>query len=302
MDNKKYKYFRQIAKILLLFCLCSGQKIYAQMNEGILDARKISNLIETTRFKSEMLKDIALNEYQNKFRITFTSLDKNIKHSNLYEEYCLYKKETGKTLCRGILIESDNTLVPVSKIEKERKKTAELFVKKDKLSAKSDDSSKSSGYDISGYINDKDWILINPIIYLKDCQITSSAETTVEARKTVFLRLGNCSIAKEPLDLIPQLSYISKTNAEIWIDEQDAAVTQMNIYTQRDSSAEIIKDKPIIRLENVRTIEGYWLNKQIFFESNDIKLFPNLKYKWQYEFFDYKHLRVDVNSNQPDAK
>lgn len=272
--------------MLISFCLAATG--FAQTNDYQNNDPRIADLIKKTEAKSEKTKMISMNEYQSNFRRIVEFEGQNKKSIEVYEEYCL---KNDKSLCRIVLIEKDGVPISSKKIEKDRKKVAKVFVKSNTSDGKED----PFGYGIS--INS---LWVDPVIYLRACRISAFSEKAVEGRMTAFVRVNNCNTDKEAAVLRSQISFMSKTEAEIWIDEQDESVVQMKVYPGKEFASVSNRNNPIIITENMRMPDGYWLSKRTRLETIDNKgIFPTLKDNWEYEFFGYRHLTVNVEASKP---
>lgn len=270
--------------IILFFCLVGTG--FAQTDNYQINPASIADLIKKTEVKSQKTKIVAMNEYQSNFRriVEFEGQDK--KSIEVYEEYCL---KNDKSLCRIVLMEKDGVPISSKKIEKERKKVAKVFIK----SNTSDGREDPFGYGIS--INS---LWVDPVIYLISCQISSFSGKIIEGRKTAFVRVNSCNVENEAPALRNQILFMSKTEAEIWIDELDECVVQMKVYPGKGLSS-LNQNHPIIITENERMPDGYWLSKRTRLETiGNKELFPNLKDNWQYDFFGYRHLTVNVEGSK----
>lgn len=281
---------------LLLFSLSLAENLLAQAYENQIKINQISEIIAKVKLKSLKTRLAHLSEYQYKYRLSKGLEDKNrkitnIKSTNIYEHYCFV---VGKSFCRAILVEENGVPVSQSKIQKTREKVSKEFTQHQSTTEKPD----SFGYGITFGSSGINSVWIEPAIYLRACSIFSSSEKVVEGRPTIFLKVGECNIDSEPIEWKKNILFMPKTGAEIWIDKEDEGVTQINIYAKREFSPDADQNKPIITMENVRMPEGYWFVKKIKLETTNKTIFPNLKDNWEYEFFDYKRLRVDVDLKQ----
>lgn len=281
------RFRRTLGLSILIFFFCLTATVFTQTKDYQSNDFSIAALVKKVELKSKKTKVVAMNEYQSNFKRIVEFEGQNKKSIEVYEEYCL---NNDKSLCRIVLIEKDGIPISASKIEKARKKVAKEFIKNNTADGKED----PFGYGIS--INS---LWVDPLLYLRDCQISSFSETIVERRMTAFVRVNNCNINNEVAALRNQILYMSKTEAEIWIDKQDESIVQMRVYARKEFASASNPSNPIIITENVRMPDGHWLSSRTRLETIGNKgVFPNLKDNWEYDFFGYQHLIVNVDASK----
>ena len=272
--------------LLILLCLYLSSNNFAQTRTDNTDDSFLP-LIEKIKEKSKKTRVLIQSEYQLKYKRTIESQEK--KYTGIYEMYCL---NNGKSFCKPVQIEKNGVPISSSKIQKSRKTAAKDLVQKNEDFLRKDDPLT---YGI--FIN-KVWV--DPTIYLENCQRNVSSIVNLEERPTYFVKLTNCSIDNSFNEWEQYISFMPKTEADIWIDEKDLSITKMNIYAKSEFSSEREQNKPVIKLETVRMTDGYWFVKNIKIETTNKAIFSNLNDNWEYEFFDFKKLRVEVGEPKLD--
>lgn len=275
---KKIKTSAKTSTFIVSLCL-SGVGFSQTGNDGI-DSIKLTAIIQNVQMKSRKNTTVFFEDYEHNFKRTTESEGQNKANTETYEQYCL----NNKPFCAFVLIEKNGIQLSPSKIQKAREK-ASKELEKNELSTK-------NGYSESGILLDP--ILVDSNAYLKYCKISSSSVKTVADRATIILRMNDCNIDALPSEYKKNISYLPKTEAEIWVDVIDESVTRMNVYTSEISSGKN-QNRAIITLENIRLPEGFWLFKTIRLEAIGNKaIFPDIKSNLQYDFFDFRKSTVTV--------
>lgn len=286
MRTQLLKFFKVLISFsILLFCSCLPHKAAAQINSAQIEDARIVALIQKVQAKSKRNRAAYLSEYNRTYKLTIEREDTNKINSWGFEQYCL---NDGKTYCRTIEIEKDGKPRSPSKIQKEREKVSKNLAKNEDYVGKDDPFGYGTG------INS---LWIDPSLYLKNCRIVLVDEKQIAGRASILLRVNDCKLdnAYSKWMRMSSLQFMTKTEAEIVIDEKDESVMRMDVYAKKEFYSVSDRTRPIISMENTRMPEGFWLFKKIRLETIGNKLvFPDLKDNWQYEFFDYKHLDVDI--------
>lgn len=241
------------------------------------------SLTENIKEKSKKTRVLVQSEYQLKYKRTIESQEKAEKTTQVYEMYCL---NTGKSFCRPVLIEKNGKAISISKIQKSRKNSS-----KDLAGQNENYSRKDDPLTYGIFIN-KVWI--DPTIYLDNCQKILMSTVILEERPAYFIKLGNCKTNDLFGEWNQYISFMSKTKADIWIDENDLSVVKMNVYGQDEYSSDRAQNQPIVKMETVRMPNGYWFVKNIKIETTNKAIFPAINDNCEYEFFDYKRVNIDV--------
>lgn len=269
--------------LVLFFCFCFPYIGLTQTNNSQLDDVFISELIQKVQAKSKLNRKAYLSEYERTFKLTIERESDNKINSKVYEQYCL---NDGIPYCGTIEIEKNGKPRSPSKIQKERKKVADNLVKNENY------VEEGTLFSYGATLNS---LWIEPTLYLKSCRVVSSSKETIKERSAVLLRINDCRLDDAYSKWEPVLSFMNKTEAEIWIDVKDESVMLMNVYAKKEFSSIAGQNKPIIILENTRMPEGFWLFKKIRLETAVNKvIFPNLKDNWQFDFYGYKRYEVTV--------
>lgn len=272
---------------LLLFCICIHRVAFAQISKTQNENARIAALVQKVQEKSRRNRTAYLSEYERTYKLTIERENSNKINSWVFEQYCL---NDGKPYCRIIETEKDGKARSSSKIQKEREKASKDLIRNEGFNE--DNKLFGNGTGINS-------LWVEPTLYLKNCRIFSATEKLIEGRTTISLRVDDCKLLNDYSKWTSSLQFMTKTEAEILIDEKDESVMRMDVYAKREFPSTSGQGKPIIIMENTRMPEGYWLFKKIRLETIGNKLmFPELKDNWQFDFYGYRRVRVDVEADR----
>lgn len=283
MFKPLFKKFQNVIGVsAIIICLSFVGTVLAQNSDNVIDEHYLNVLIEKAQINSRKYTGAFFQDYGHSFKMTTEFEGKAKKLESVYEQYCL----NNKSFCRFVLIEKDGVPVSSSKIQKARRKAAKDLEKND-----SSEKNQPSG---SGILLSP--ILIDPNAYLKYCKVFSSAEKQVEDRPTISLIFKECNLDNAPAGYKESVSYVSKTDAEISIDKQDATVKIMKVYAKQEFTSSKTQNLPIITMESIKLPTGDWLFKKVQLNATDNEIiFPKIKNNFQYEYFDFKRYTVEIN-------
>ena len=269
----------------VLFVLILSATGFSQTKKPNSDINPYTGLIQEVSDKSEKSKDLRISQYQYSFKTTVEDEKTHKTRDWTYELYCA---DDGRSNCQRVLTGKDGKQFSDSKINKSREKASK------NLAADSEfieNGEYSYGFGL-GYRGLGKNVWVDPSFYLRDCQVLSSEQQNIDDRAAVLIRLGDCNVDKETWK--QYVTFMPKTEADIWIDKQDKDVIKMDIYAKKEFSGETNRTKPLITYKNKRMPEGYWLNSKVRLETTNKLVFPTMKDNFQFDFFDYKRPKVDV--------
>lgn len=272
--------------IVLIIILISQSALTAQT----VELPKLLDEVQSVARKTAYLSWV---EYNSDYKQTeLKSNGKKIVYD--YEGFCSRKT------CVGIPLSKNDKPFSEKKINKYRRQAAESLTKAESRSdfAAYKDKENSLGYGISVY----DWF--NPSLYLRTCKSELAGKSDVNARPTIKISVTDCNL--ESISKIANtkgLQFMTKTEAFIWIDEQDKAIVKAEIYAKKEFPNLSQTNEPLVIIEASKIPDGYWFWKSIKVNALDNKaIFPQYISNWAYEFYNYRLSNVEVTTVEINKK
>ena len=261
----------------------------------------LTELIKQTQMVSEQTTSQALFEFSYDFKNTVkkTAEKESVKN---YESVCAEKH------CEYILVEEDGKVFSEKETAQDRQKAAAKLQKSENYSKPDFFLSRKFivpldfiSFDVSGKYGNilRKNPYFNPNFYLKNCKINFVDNSLLENRQTVKVSATNCidesSTGKKNKGFNPP-----KTEALIWIDEKDKAVSKLEIYGENELRKINENPKPSVILEAKLVPEGFWFWKTTTVNTDNKTIFSKIFGNWKTEFYNYKKFNVEIKKAEVD--
>lgn len=278
----------QLSIAILLFVFIPVVFSQIDLNNSTKHDTKI--LIDKVLEKSELNKAKLFSDYQYSFKSLVEDEKTKRKKSWLYELYC---GVDGRSNCQQVLIGINDKVFSASKINKAREKASKNLISSNENSIRKEKFSYGLPF---GYAAEGQNFWLDSKFYLKNCELLKTDSEKYENTKITIVRVGNCNVESE--EWKKSVAFMSKTEAVIWIDEFDLSVTKMKIYPKKEFVQINEDNKPIAEVNLIRMLDGVWLYKTARLDTRNKLVFPLAKNIFEYEFFEYKRLNVEVESKE----
>lgn len=205
-----------------------------------------------------------------------------------------------------LLEDSEKIVTPVDIIEA-RKQIAKQLEKteneEEKMPTNAENSKEDGGYWTMSFSANKQRIKIDVLELLKNSRLSNLQRKQIDGRNTVVIEFSpNPNAVFEE-----NLSYLSKIEGQIWIDEADKRIVKIEGFAPGDFAK--LKDKAdgerqkgfVFLFSQTKVAEGFWFPRNVWLNfANHPEIFETIEVG--FTFTNYKKASVDVKDLEEEKK
>lgn len=290
--------YKQKFVFILLFC---ASLVLLSAFDAKSQEAEIDKIVKEVSVDSQ--KDAFLNyTYLMKFSYERHKKMGGRKFSRLYEAILPSRLAANRFYShRMLLLEDSERLISSAEVADARKELAKELEKIEQeadTQTPPDKTDDSGGYWTAGFSNNGNRVNVNVLKLLQNSHLSNLQRGKIDGREIVTIDFG----PKPDSVFEKNLSYLSKIEGQITIDEKDKRIIRIEGYAPGEFAK--YKDKPeaerqkeiVFLFSQTRVFEGFWFPQTIRLDfGRHPEVFEPIEI--QFIFSQYKRANVDVKDS-----